>query len=171
MSGLSFPLPNSLNWSVGLSVTLPVFQGGALRARRTRAQIQLDELNLQRQAARQRVEQRVRSVLHKTGASFAGIDLSRDAAEAARRNLELVTDSYRQGVINIITLLDAQNRALVASLVAANAVFDYLVDLMGVQRAVGRFDYFRSAQDRLAFIEQMDAFFRSEGFELRERPI
>ena len=111
MSGLSFPLPNSLNWSVGLSVTLPVFQGGALRARRTRAQIQLDELNLQRQAARQRVEQRVRSVLHKTGASFAGIDLSRDAAEAARRNLELVTDSYRQGVINIITLLDAQNRA------------------------------------------------------------
>ena len=58
-----------------------------------------------------------------------------------------------------------------ASLVAANAVFDYLVDLMGVQRAVGRFDYFRSAQDRLAFIEQMDAFFRSEGFELRERPI
>ena len=171
MSGLSFPLPNSLNWSVGLSVTLPVFQGGALRARRTRAQIELDELNLQRQAARQRVEQRVRSVLHKTGASFAGIDLSRDAAEAARRNLELVTDSYRQGVVNIITLLDAQNRALVAGLEAANAVFDYLVDLMGVQRAVGRFDYFRSAQDRLAFIEQMDAFFRSEGFELRKRPI
>ena len=169
-SGLSFASLNSLNWSVGLSATLPVFQGGALRARRSRAQIKLDELNLQAQAARQRIEQRIRSILHKTGASFAGIDLSRDAAEAARRNLELVTDSYRQGVVSIITLLDAQNQALVADLVAANSVFDYLVDLMGVQRAVGRFDYFRSAEDRLAFVEQMDTFFRGEGFELREQP-
>ena len=142
-----------------------MFQGGALRARRTRAQIELDELSLQTKAARQRVEQRVRSILHKTGASFAGIDL-RQAAEAAGRNLELVTDSYRQGAVSIITLLDAQNQALVA----ANSVFDYLVDLMGAQRAVGRFDYFRSEADRLAFIGQMDTFFRSEGFELRVQP-
>ena len=165
MSGFSFASPNSLDWSVGFSATLPLFQGGALRARRTRAQIELDELDLQRRAARQRIEQRVRSILYNTGASFAGIDLARDAAEAARRNLELVTDSYRQGVVNIITLLDAQNQALVAELVAANAVFDYLVDLMGVQRAVGKFDYFRSAEDRLAFVGQLDAFFRSEGFD------
>ena len=169
-SGLSFASPNSLNWSVGLSATLPVFQGGALRARRTRAQIELDELNLQTKAARQRVEQRVRSILHKTGASFAGIDLARQAGEAAGRNLELVTDSYRQGAVSIITLLDAQNQALVADLVAANSVFDYLVDLMGAQRAVGRFDYFRSEADRLAFMGQMDTFFRSEGFELRVQP-
>ena len=169
MSGFSFTRPNSLNWSVGLSASLPLFQGGALRAQRSRAEIELDELHSLRDAVRQRIEQRIRSILHQTGASFAGIDLSRDAAEAARRNLELVTDSYGQGVVEIITLLDAQNQVLVADLVAANAVFDYLVDLMGAQRAVGRFDYFRSSDDRQDFLDRMDGYYRNAGFEIRRR--
>ena len=165
----SFAQPNNLNWNVAVNATLPVFQGGALRARRERAQIELDELTVQREATRQRIEQRIRSILHQAGASFAGIELSRAAADAAGRNLELVTDSYREGVVDILRLLDAQNQALVADLVAANAVFDYLVDLMGIQRSLGRFDYFRSPEDRQRFLDQLDEAFRKDGFEIRKR--
>ena len=163
----SFSTPNNLNWTVGVSASLPVFQGGALRARRSRIEIELDELTIQREATRQRIEQRTRSILHQAGASFAAIQLSRDAAEAAHKNLDLVTDSYSQGVVGIITLLDAQNQALVAELVAANSIFDYLIDLMSVQRAVGKFDYYRSPEDRQDFLDRLDAFFRDAGFEIR----
>ncbi len=161
--------PNALNWSVGVGVSLPLFQGGALRARRSRAEIELDELVVRREAARQRVEQRVRSVLHQAQASFAGIQLSREAARAAQENLDLVTDSYSEGLVDIVRLLDAQNQALVAELVAANAVYDFLIDLMSVQRAAGRFDYYRSGEDRQVFLERLDQFYREEGYVPRIR--
>ena len=163
----TFPSLNNVNWSVGISASLPIFQGGALRARRSRAEIELGERILERDATRERIEQRVRSILHQAGASFAAIQLSRDAAEAARQNLDLVTDAYSQGAVDIIRLLDAQNQALVAELVAANAIFDYLIDLMGAQRAVGKFDYYRSPQDQRDFLNRLDAYYKKVGFEIR----
>ncbi len=170
-TGFSFPTLNGLNWSVAIGASLPLFEGGALRARQSRARIELDQLTLQRDAVRQRVEQRIRFVLHQAQASFAGIQLTQDAAAAARKNLDLVGDSYSQGVLDIINLLDAQNQALVADLRAANAVYDFLIDLMNVQRAVGRFDYYRAPEDQQAFLGRLTQFFREAGYEPRTRRV
>ncbi|MCP5113938.1 MAG: TolC family protein, partial [bacterium] len=147
---------------------LPVFQGGAQRARLGRAQEELQGATLQRNAAQLRVEERVRSVLHQTGASFVGIELAADAAEAAHRNLDLVRERYAEGIADILVLLDAQNQALGADLAAANAIFDYLTDLVGAQRAAGRFDYFRSSEDRQDFLNRLDEYVRSAGYEPRK---
>ena len=165
--GLSDPGPWS--WTVGLNAILPLFEGDARRARSSRAQNELEEITAQRDATQQRIEQRIRSNLYRSNASFIGINLSRAAASAAGRNLEMVLEKYQEGVVGILALLDAQNIALSADLVAANAIFDYLVDLMGTQRAVGRFDYYRSAQDRQQFLDRLGAYFRSVGYEVRRR--
>lgn len=165
--GLSDPGPWS--WTLGLNATLPLFEGAGRSARRSRAQIELEEISTQREATQQRIEQRIRSNLYQTNASFIGIDLSLAAAGAARRNLDLVLEKYQEGVVDILVLLDAQNSALVADLLAANAIFDYLIDLMGTQRAVGQFDYYRSAQDRQQFLDRLNAYFRSVGYEVRSR--
>jgi hypothetical protein len=55
------------------------------------------------------------------------------------------------------------NGALAANEAAANAVYDFLVDLMKVQRAVGEFDFFRSPEDRAAYFQRLDEFYRSAG--------
>ena len=55
-----------------------------------------------------------------------------------------------------------------AELVAANSVFDHLTDLMMAQRAVGRFDYFRSAEDRREFLGRLSAFYADAGVEVRK---
>ncbi|MEE8587556.1 MAG: TolC family protein [Acidobacteriota bacterium] len=158
---------NAWDWTVRVDASLPIFQGGALRARLYRTRQELEELRLRRDATRQRVDQRVRSILLDTGASYIGIELSGRAAEAARRNLELVGDRYGEGVVGILVLLDAQNQALTAELAAANAVFDYLIDLMGMQRAAGRFDYYRSPQERQDYLNRVEAFFNQAGFRVR----
>ena len=163
--GSLLPLPGSLptlgnvDWSVGIEVSLPLFTGGARRSELTRSQEELSRLQLEREARAERVEQRIRSALHVTGASYAGIRLSRDAAEAARKNLNLVGDSYSRGVASILDLLDAQNAALVADLSAANAVYDFLIDLMNVQRAIGKFDFFLGPGERDAWFNRLKAFF------------
>ncbi len=170
-SGLEgvFPETDDISWSVGLNISLPILTGGSRFAARRQAAEDVARLQLERQAAAERVEQRLRSAMHAMGASLAAIDLSRDAADAARRNFELVADAYTQGAVDIIDLLDAQNAALVADQVAANAVYDFLIDLMEVQRAAGGFDFFRTAEEREAFFQRLDAFMAAEGMPTNRR--
>ena len=145
-----------------LNATIPLFEGGGRYSRKRRANQELQELSLTRDATRQRVEQRVRSTLYGANASFIGIELARVAEEeAARQNLELVQDAYAQGVVDILRLLDAQNQALAARLASANAIYDYLFDFMAVQRSVGRFDFFRSPQERQDFLNRLRSFVAS----------
>ncbi len=151
------------DWSISVRASLPLFEGGALRARRSRAQIELEEMAIERTATRLAIEQRVRSALLEAGVSFAGIELAQEAASAARENFELVRNSYSQGVVGIIRVLDAQSQMLAADLSAANAVFDHLIHLMAVQRAVGRFDYFRSPAERDAWLRRLEKFYRERG--------
>ena len=106
----------------------------------------------------QRLEQSVRAELHQAGFSFANIALTQDAAEASARNLELVTDLYQRGAADIIQLVDAQNQALGANLAAANALYDFLIDALRVQRASGAFSLEGSAEERDDFIRRLDAF-------------
>jgi outer membrane protein TolC len=148
---------------------LPIFQGGALRAQRTRAEIELDQLTIERDATSLLIGERIRSQLYRASASFAGIQLAQEAASAALENLGIIRDAYSEGAVDILKLLDAQNQALTAELDAANAVFDHLIDLMAVQRAVGRFDYFRSPQERDSFLRNLDAFFQSAGYSVKKQ--
>jgi len=154
---------NDTDWSVGIFATFPLFSGGAKPATLRRTQEELSRLRLKRQATVERIEERIRSALHQTSASYPSIQLSRDAAEAARKNLNLVANSYARGVISIIDLLDAQNAALVADQVAANAVYDFLVDLMRVQRAIGQFDFFLSVEEREGWFQRLEAYFTRVG--------
>ncbi len=150
-------------WSVRLGASLPLFTGFGRTARRAQADIDLERLDLRRQSTTLAVGQQVRAALQLAGASWANIRQARDAAEASRKNLDLVTDAYGRGAVDIITLLDAQQAALSANESAANAVYDFLVDLMQVQRAVGEFDFFRSPDDRAAYFRRLDDFYRAAG--------
>ena len=162
-TALPFALPpmRAFTWTVGVSATLPLFDGGTRRANRSRAERELDELRLSRRAAADRVEQRIRSALHLAGASHVGIDLAAEAARAARRNLELVTDAYGEGSASILDLIDAQQTALVARHLEANAVYEYLIDLMDVHRAMGRFGFFMEPPDIVGFTARLRDFYRA----------
>lgn len=157
------PGQDKTQWSVGLGMTMPLFSGGSKEATETKALQDLRRLRLEREATVGRVEERVRSSMFQAGASFPGIRLSREAAFAARKNLEIVKDQYSRGVVDIIKLLNSQNAALTANEAAANAVFDFLIDLIGIQRGVGRYDYFLYTKDRVAWFERLSAYFTRSG--------
>ncbi len=159
--------PNALDWSVGLSASLPLFAGGGRFGERIRAREELAGLRFRRRSVEQFIEQRLRSALHFAAASFTGIGLAEEAAVAARRNRELVTDAYEQGAVSILDLIDAQNTALLAEESAATAVHDYLLDLMDAHRAGGRIEIFVDSPDASGFVERVRAYFRDAGYESR----
>jgi outer membrane protein len=156
-SPTTFPVGPDLTWQFRLQASLPLFTGMARNATRSQTRLELDRLEVERDGARLAVEQRVRATLESAAATYAAIALTRDAAEAAGRNYELVSDAYARGAASITALIDAQSAALESSEAAANAVHDFLLDLMKVERAMGTFGVLRTAEERDAFTERLRA--------------
>lgn len=152
------------DWQVGLFARLPLIEGGRKIAALDRNQLELNRLHVDRQAAAERIGQELLSALNRTRASYPGISLSREAADSAARNLTLVTDSYVEGIKSIIDLLDAQNQALTTDQAAANAVYKFLIDLMGVQRAMGNFILFKPGEEREAWMERVESFLQKQSY-------
>ena len=152
-------------WSFAVNAAYPVYRGNARYAERQRAHEELALLRLQRRATAERLEQRIRSQLHRTVGSYAQIDLAEEAAAAALNNLELVQDSYSQGVVNIVDLIDAQNAALTATLARAAAVYEFMINLANVGRSISNFDFVdpRDPVARQAWLDRAEAFFRASG--------
>ncbi|MEO1231531.1 MAG: TolC family protein [Myxococcota bacterium] len=152
-----FPI-NDFNWQVGISASLPLFEGTARYRRIGQADADARRLALELEARSIQVQTSLRSLLHRAGASYANIELQRDAAEAADRNLALIREGYARGKENIITLVDAQNQALTGRLNANTAVYNFLIDLLEVQRTMGRFALLLSDAEIEAFFRRLQTF-------------
>ncbi len=162
------PTADDTSWSVGVNLSIPVWTSGSRLADRTQASEELFDLRLQRAAAAEKIEQRIRTALEQTSASFLGIQLAEDAAAAANQSLELVSDGYARGVVSILDVLDAQNAALTADLAAAASVYQFLIDLMEVERATSQLDFFMSPEAYAAWFQRLDAHFESVGVSPRQ---
>ncbi|MGF1468972.1 MAG: TolC family protein [Sandaracinaceae bacterium] len=154
---------DAFDFQVGLTASLPLYAGGERYANLRQARELVAQLEEQRASTAQRVEQRIRAAMHVAGASYAAVGLTRRAADATRRNLELVTRSYREGATTIITLIDAQNQALQAALAAETAVYDFLVDALRVERASGVFTAFEEPAVQADFNERLRSFAAERG--------
>jgi len=147
-------------WSVGVNVTLPLFQGTGRIARRNRASAEVQRLQLERDLAAQRIEQNVRTQLQFAAASNAAIQEAQRAADAAQQSLDIVTDSYAAGALEVTPLLEAQTAAQQAEIGVTNAIYDFQIDLKRVERAVGRFEALSAPEEQAAFRERLDTFLR-----------
>lgn len=155
----AFSTPEDLSWQIGVSLTYPLFRGGAKFHERSRALAASAELELELASVSEQIEQRIRSALHRTGASYAGMAQAQLAADAASESFELVADAYSKGAATIVDVLDAQNNARVAQDLAAGAVYDFMIDMIRVERSVGRLVVQMSESEREEFYDRLDAFF------------
>lgn len=154
---MGFPERDDFTWQLGAALRFRLFDAARYpQIEQTRTTI--GQLQIQRRATAQAIEQGVRSAMHQAGASRAAVRLREDAATAADLNLELVTDAYSRGAVNIITLIDAQNQALVTRLAASNALYDFLLDYLSVERAAAAFGFRLPTEEREDFIRRLVRF-------------
>ena len=148
-------------WSAGISINLPLYQGNSRYARRNKIVAILTQLQLQRELIAQRIEQNLRTQLQFAQTSLAVVRESETASETAHQSLELVTEAYEQGLVSVVDLLEAQTSALVSERGVTNAIFDYLINLKRVERAVGQFEVFSTPEQQVIFIQQMEDYFKA----------
>jgi outer membrane protein TolC len=151
-----------LSWQFRIQASLPLFTGFGRTATRAQTNIEVERLKVQRESVRLSLDQRVRAAMESAASTYAAIALTREASDAANHNYELVSDAYSRGAADITTLIDAQSTAEQSSESAANAVHDFLLDLMRVERAMGDFGTLRPPEERQAFLARLRA--------LKEKP-
>ena len=77
--------------------------------------------------------------------------------------LDIITESYSNGALSILSLLDAQNSKLQADQVEANALYDFFLDYISLERAVGTIDLLMSHQEREEMLQRLNAFINKTG--------
>ena len=155
LGSLSPKLPDDRDWSVGVQLSLNIFNGFGTRAAQQQTSITLDKYRIQRKAIEDRVALRIRLALERAKASYFAIQQAKLEQDAARKTLNIVTESYSQGAVSILSLLDAQNSALRSDQVAANALYDFLGDYFALQRGVGEFDVMMSGDEKADLLRRL----------------
>ena len=145
------------SYTVGIQGSLPIYTGGQRKAERVKARESLEQLKTKRAAVAQKLEQRIRTAAEMTRASHFNISQARAAAEAANKNLGLVSDGYARGVLDVTSLVDAQNAALVADTSAAASVYTFMLDMMELYRAIAVAGFLESPENRALWLGKLEA--------------
>lgn len=152
----SFALEDETNWQAGISISLPLYEGGAKTARKNRTQLQLQQLKVQYQRQIEQIKEGIRGDMHAMRASYPAIALSKEAATAAQKSFELIRANYAKGSRSMTDLLIAQNAKLLADSAAANAIYQFLIDFTQLQRDIGSFDFFLDSKGYDTLIHRLE---------------
>jgi multidrug efflux system outer membrane protein len=127
----------SLAWSFLPSITVPIFEGGALRAN-------LDLATLQKDVGVAQYEKAIQTAFREVADGLAGRGTFDDQVAAQerftatqQRSLELSLFRYRNGVDNYLTVLTAQNGLYSAQLALVTARMQRLTNLVDLYRSLG----------------------------------
>jgi outer membrane protein len=123
--------------AIGLTVSVPLYRGGANKARLERAYYSID-------ASRESLEQAERNSLAQTRNSYRSIETALETVAAraetiefAQRSLEATEVGMELGTRNIVDLLQAQRALFQAQRDYANARFDYVITTLNLKQAAG----------------------------------
>ncbi len=154
--------PGRDDWSLGIKISFPLFEGGRRVKELSAAKAELKGLRAELDRFKQISEQEVRDQLNALYYSYPNIKLTRVSAEMARENLNVVRDKYARGAVSILDLLDAQTQAIAREQAASVAVFAMVSDLLRYQRAISWMGILRTQEEKADFREKMEKFLSSE---------
>lgn len=152
------PPPDDMTYNLGLSLKIPIFQGGKASAQASKSIIELDKLNYQKEELLNKLETGIRSNVQKLRTSYLKLELSKNAAKAANDNFKMVQDAYFQGAVNLIQLIDAQNVMTRTKYMSNIAYYQYVLDYLIVERYQGEFTFLYSEEERDDYIIRLQSF-------------
>ncbi|SDB50670.1 Outer membrane protein TolC [Flavobacteriaceae bacterium MAR_2010_188] len=126
-------------WNAGFVASIPIFNGGSRKHQKQKAQIELYQLLDQQKDVGNQLELQIRASLENVQTSYRNLQLNRNAAEAALKNVNITQDLYSEGQLNVVNFIDAQNAYLTAEINASNSEYQLVIDFFVLQRTTGQY--------------------------------
>jgi TolC family type I secretion outer membrane protein len=125
------------NWNAGVTLSLPLYEGGLTRGRVGEARANQRMLEAQREALRQSILLEVNQAYADIDSASARISVMDSSLKNARESLELARGRYEAGVGPSIEVTDAQVASARAETDYVQALYDYQLAVARLFKAMG----------------------------------
>jgi NodT family efflux transporter outer membrane factor (OMF) lipoprotein len=129
--------PGSNAWNIAGQIAQPLFEGGALRAKRRAAVDALDQAEAQYQLTVLTAFQNVADTLTALDNDAQALNAQNEAVADAKASLDLIQRQYDIGTANYVTLLTAQQSYQQARLAYVRALASRFTDTVSLFQALG----------------------------------
>jgi outer membrane protein len=119
-------LKSNFGQNVGISINVPLFNGGALRSNYERSKINLQNLNLQKEADNQKLKQDIYQAYNSAMVALAKFNASKVTVETSQRTYDFASKRAAVGMLGTFELITNQNNLFRAKLEYISNQFDYV---------------------------------------------
>jgi outer membrane protein len=134
-SGTGFPLNNS--WNYGVSISIPIFSGFDTKYSVAQAQANYDAISANEQSLRLDVYSQLQQAYLSLRQADESISTSEVAVRQAKENVELATGRYQAGVGSPLEVTDALVSLNNAQVAYTQALTDYKNAQASIEKAIG----------------------------------
>ena len=133
---------STYNWSpysaAGLSLSIPIFDGGR-RSNAVRQTVnQRDQLLLQTENTERQIKVMIRQYLNQMETAMKNFNAAESGVETARKAYEIAAKSYNLGRSTITELNDAQLALTQALLAQSQAVYNFVIAKANLEQTLGK---------------------------------
>lgn len=122
---------------VGLSFSVPLYQGGMVNSQVKQAQYNFTGASEQLEGAHRSVVQTVRSSFNNINASISTINAYKQAVISAQSSLDAMEAGYSVGTRTIVDVLTATSSLYSSKQLLSNARYSYLINELNIKSALG----------------------------------
>ncbi len=124
-------------WAAGFQATLPLYHGGAIRAKIRQAKIRKQQAQERLLAIRLQIRTDLEQALARLADSLERMEVNRKNITMSRETFRIEQAKNEDGKSSINDLLDAQSAMLLAEVAHSQSVIDYLLAGIQWRRGVG----------------------------------
>ncbi|MGB7567090.1 MAG: TolC family protein [Chitinivibrionales bacterium] len=125
------------NWNIGASLSIPIYEGGAIRAAVAQAQSTVTQSKAQLDILILTVEQQVQQYYLQETDAHERINATAVVIQQATENLQLTQERYKAGLGTSVDLTDAEQSLANARSSHVQALFDYRVAHVNLLLSIG----------------------------------
>jgi len=135
------------SWNAGITLSLPLFEGGLTRGRVSEARANLLVVEAQRETLQQSILIELSQAYADMESAKVRIDVMDSSLQKAQENLSIAKGRYDAGVGPYIEVTDAQVASVNAETDYVQALYDYQLAAARLMKAIGAVDYIPNPKD------------------------
>lgn len=125
-SGFTNQLSDNFRQAVGISLSVPIFSGGALRSNYERSKLNINTIQLQKEQDNQKLKQDIYQAYTAAVTASEQFNANKKSVAINELNLNYATKRFNVGMLGTFDLITTQNNLLRAKLELARTQFDYV---------------------------------------------
>ncbi|MFW1676919.1 TolC family outer membrane protein [Pontibacter sp. JAM-7] len=128
---------NSKTDSIGLSLSVPIFSGGATSSRSRQLEYTLQQAKFDEEDTLRNVTQSTRSLLRNLNTNALRVEALKQSIRSSELALKATEEGYRVGTRNVVDVLQAEQQLYSAKRDYASARFEFISNLVSFKLQLG----------------------------------